>query len=540
MAKSSMSSVPSSEIDTSEAIQPDTISEIPEQDGWQPNPLEAERLAKLARLEERGILAYPARVARSHRCAEAAHEYEQFETSGGEGEPPIVRVCGRIRRLNLKGKLSFLHIADESGRLQLLARLNSLGEERYSLIKEKLLDVDDYIEGSGPMMRTRAGEISVELHELRLLSKALSPLPVIKQQQDEAGKIIAHGAFADIETRYRRRYVDLAVNEEVREVFRKRAAIIRNIQQFLDARGFLEVETPILQPLYGGAAARPFHTRHNQLKQDLFLRISFELYLKRLLVGGYDAVYEIGRDFRNEGISWKHNPEFTMLEFYQAYIDYRDVMRLCEEMVAAAAERVFGTLNVSFRGKELNLKPPWRRITIREAILEACGLDYRQFPDAESLAAELTARGEPPAPDQPWGKMVEGLLGRHVEPTLIQPTFVVDYPREISPFAKRLPQDESHVERFEAYAGGMEIGNGFSELNDPREQEARFREMAALFQAEDDDNAPLDEDYLRAMRYGMPPSGGFGLGMDRLVMLLTDQRSIRDVLLYPHLREVTR
>ena len=541
MAKSSMSSARSSETDPPAAAHSRSQSDSPASDdwqgGWQPGPLEAERLAKLTRLEERSILAYPVRVSRSHRCAEASAEYERHEAAGAGDLAPTVRVCGRIRRLNIKGKLSFLHIADESGRLQLLARLDALGAERYSLIKEKLLDVDDFIEGSGPMMRTRAGEISVELRELRILSKALSPLPVIKQQRDAAGAITEHGAFADIETRYRRRYVDLAVNEDVREVFRQRVAIIRAIQQFLDARGFLEVETPILQPLYGGAAARPFHTRHNQLKQDLFLRISFELYLKRLLVGGYDAVYEIGRDFRNEGISWKHNPEFTMLEFYQAYTDYRDVMRLCEEMVAAAAERAMGSTRVSFRGKQLDLQPPWRRLTVREAIMEACELDYAEYPDVDSLTAVLRDRGEAPAPDQPWGKLVEGLLSKYVEPTLIQPTFVLDYPREISPFAKRLPHDDSHVERFEAFVGGMEIGNGFSELNDPREQEARFREMAALFRADDDDSAPLDEDYLRALRYGMPPNGGFGLGIDRLVMLLTDQRSIRDVLLYPHLRE---
>ena len=541
MAKSSMSSARSSEADPPAVAHPRPESDSPANSGWQPGPLEAERIAKLARLEERGLLAYPARVSRSHRCAEAIVEYEEYERheAAGAGDvAPTVRVCGRIRRLNLKGKLSFLHIADESGRLQLLARLDALGAECYSLVKEKLLDVDDFIEGSGPLMRTRAGEISVELRELRVLSKALSPLPVIKQQRDAAGTITEHGAFADIETRYRRRYVDLAVNEDVREVFRQRAAIIRAIQQFLDARGFLEVETPILQPLYGGAAARPFHTRHNQLKQDLFLRISFELYLKRLLIGGYDAVYEIGRDFRNEGISWKHNPEFTMLEFYQAYTDYRDVMRLCEEMTAAAAERALGTTRVSFRGKQLDLQPPWRRLTVREAIMEACDLDYAKYPDAESLTAVLRDRGEAPAPGQPWGKLVEGLLGKFVEPALIQPTFVLDYPREISPFAKRLPQDDSHVERFEAFVGGMEIGNGFSELNDPREQEARFREMAALYQADDDDSAPLDDDYLRALRYGMPPNGGFGLGIDRLVMLLTDQRSIRDVLLYPHLREL--
>ena len=504
---------------------------------WEANSLETERLQKLTRLEERGLVAFPARAERSHPCAGAIKAFERYEAEGSAGEAPHVSVCGRIRRLNIKGKVSFLHIADESGRLQLLARRDVLGAASYDLIKEKLLDVDDFVEGSGSLIRTRAGEISVNLRRLRLLSKALTPLPVIKQQRNEAGEITEHGAFTDREKRYRERYADLAVNESVREVFRQRARIIRAIRAFLDARGFLEVETPILQPLYGGAAARPFQTHHNQLKQDLFLRVSFELYLKRLLVGGFDAVYEIGRDFRNEGVSRKHNPEFTMLEFYQAYSDYRGVMSLCEQLVAAVSESVLGRTQFRFDGQDLDLKPPWRRVTVREIIREVCGLDYVQYPEAEALREALRERGESPDRDQNWGKLVEDLLSKHVEPTLIQPTFVFDYPLEISPFAKRLPDDDSHVERFEAYMGGMEIANAFSELNDPLEQEARFREMAALYSAGADDNTPLDEDYLRAQRYGMPPNGGFGLGIDRLVMLLTDQPSIRDVLLFPHLRE---
>jgi len=371
---------------------------------------------------------------------------------------------------------------------------------------------------------------------LHVLSKALSPLPVVKEQEVD-GQTVSYGGFTDVEERYRQRYADLAVNADVRKVFRTRAQVISAVRRFLDDEGFLEVETPILQPIYGGAAARPFVTHHNQLHQDLYLRISFELYLKRLLVGMYDAVYEIGRDFRNEGVSFKHNPEFTMLEFYKAYINYEGVMDLTERLVSSTAQRVNGTTKVTYDGHEIELAPPWKRWTMRDAIRETCGIDYMDHPTAESLYAVMQSKNIPVKPGLPWGKLVEHLMGEFVEPTCIQPTFIIDYPRDISPFAKRVPGDEKHVQRFEFYIAGMEFGNAFTELNDPLDQEQRFLDMAKLFAGEDDDAAPLDEDYLRAMRYGMPPNGGFGMGIDRLVMLLTDRHTIREVLLFPHLRE---
>jgi lysyl-tRNA synthetase class 2 len=500
---------------------------------------EQERLTKVEQLEARQVAPYPRRAERSHTTAAAITAFTVHEARNGSeaAEGLEVTVCGRIRRVNIKGKLSFLHIEDESGRLQLFLRVDNMDESQYALVKDKLVEMDDFVQATGTMMRTKAGEPSVLVQDFKLLSKALSPLPVIKQAAQDDGTVIEYGEFSDVEQRYRQRYADLAVNHEVRAVFIKRAAVIRALRRFLDDEGFLEVETPILQPVYGGAAARPFITHHNQLHQDLFLRISFELYLKRLLVGGYDAVYEIGRDFRNEGVSFKHNTEFTMLEFYKAYTDYRGVMSLTERMLAAAAEAVSGTTLVEFQGQTLNFAPPWPRMTIREAVKHFCEIDYLDYPDAPSLEAAIRNMGDDIKPGQPWGKLVEHLLGEHVEPKLIQPTFITDYPRDVSPFAKRVDYDDLHVERFEFYIAGMEMGNAFTELNDPRDQEQRFQEMAKLYRDEDDDATPLDEDYLRAMRYGMPPNGGFGMGVDRLVMLLTDQRSIRDVLLYPHLRE---
>jgi lysyl-tRNA synthetase class 2 len=504
---------------------------------WQPNKLEKERVEKVERLEAQGVEAFPRRVQRTHTCAAAIAAYEALEPTDSEAAQGIeVTVCGRIRRANLKGKIAFLHIEDESGRVQLMLRVNDMDEASFALIGEKLVDNDDFVQASGTMMRTKAGEVSVHAREFRLLAKSLSPLPVIKQQTLDDGTVVEHGEFTDVESRYRQRYADLAVNADVRDVFRKRARILKAVRNFFDDEGFLEVETPILQPLYGGAAARPFITHHNQLDQDLFLRISFELYLKRLLVGGYDAVYELGRDFRNEGVSFKHNTEFTMLEFYKAYIDYHEVARLTERFVAAAAMEANGTLQINYQGKAIDFTPPWKRITMREAIREACGIDYMDYPEAAALEAVIRAKKIEVKPGLPWGKLVEHLLGEAVEPNLIQPTFIMDYPRQISPFAKRVDYDDTHVERWEMYMAGMEMANAFTELNDPRDQEARFLDMAKVFREGDDDEVPLDEDYLRAMRYGMPPNGGFGMGMDRLVMLLTNQRSIRDVLLYPHLR----
>ncbi|PJF21936.1 MAG: lysine--tRNA ligase [Phototrophicales bacterium] len=500
---------------------------------WQPNKLEQERLDKARELQKRGVELYPRRAARTHTAVQAIEAYQTAEAN----TPVQVTVTGRIRRVNLKGKVSFMHIEDESGRVQLFIRINTVGEETYSLVKDKLIDVDDFVQATGTMTQTKTGEISVEVQELTLLSKSLSPLPVVKQQVLDDGTIIEYGEFSDVESRYRQRYADLAVNLTVREIFRKRSRTLKAIRQFLDDEGFLEVETPILQPIYGGAAARPFTTYHNQLDQTLFLRISFELYLKRLLVGGYDAVYEIGRDFRNEGVSFKHNPEFTQIEFYKAYIDYNGVMDLTERMVAFVAQQVTGGTTITYQNQVIDLTPPWKRITLRDAIKQESGIDYMDHPTAEALETAIRTKEPQLKPGQTWGKLVDHLLSKYVEPKLIQPTFIIDYPRDISPFAKRVDYDDFHVERFEFFIAGMEMGNAFTELNDPLDQEQRFLDMKKLYADDDDEATPLDEDYLRAMRYGMPPNGGFGMGVDRLVMLLTDQRSIREVLLYPHLRD---
>jgi lysyl-tRNA synthetase class 2 len=323
----------------------------------------------------------------------------------------------------------------------------------------------------------------------------------------------------------------------VRHIFRTRAAIIRSLREFLDSHDFLEVETPILQPIYGGAAARPFVTFHNQLKQDLYLRISFELYLKRLLVGNFERVYEIGRDFRNEGVDRTHNPEFTMLEFYMAYADYQQIMEFAEEMILYVADKVSGSRKISFQGQELNLEPPWRRMKLSEGLVELAGIDIDEHPTAESLAQAMRAKDLQPDPNSTRGKLIDSLIGNFLEPNLIQPTFIYDYPRDISPLTKSMPDDANTVERFEAFMAGMEICNAFSELNDPLDQEARFQEMGRDYASDDEERHPMDEDYLRAMRYGMPPNGGFGMGVDRLTMLFTDTANIREAILFPHLRE---
>jgi len=386
------------------------------------------------------------------------------------------------------------------------------------------------------MMRTRTGEVTLQVHEFRLLAKAVSPLPAAKDETLEDGTLLRHAALEDPELRARQRYADLAVNPEVRETFRKRARVISALRRFLDDHGFLEVETPILQPLYGGAAAKPFITHHNQLKQDLYLRISFELYLKRLLVGNLERVYEIGRDFRNEGVSFKHNPEFTQLEFYWAYADYLQVMELNEQMVSFVCKEVSGSFKVNYQGHELDFTPPWRRLEMRQGLLEVTGVDIYEHREVDSLAAALRKKGIPPPPQATRGKLVDFMLSEYLEPTLIQPTFLYDYPRDISPLAKSKPGDPQTVERFEVYVAGFELCNAFTELNDPLDQEQRFIEMGRDYGADDEEKHPMDEDYLRAMRYGMPPCGGFGMGVDRLTMLLTDKHSIREVLLFPHLR----
>jgi lysyl-tRNA synthetase class 2 len=445
-----------------------------------------------------------------------------------------VTLAGRLRSMRPMGKITFAHIEDGTGRVQLFFRANDIGKENLDFLKNKY-DLGDFIQANGHMFRTKAGEVSLWVEDFSMLAKAITPLPAAKDEIVE-GEVVRHAALTDPETRYRQRYADLAVNPEVREIFRVRAGLTRALRDFLDGRGFLEVETPILQPIYGGAAASPFTTYHNQLKQDLFLRISFELYLKRLLVGGFERVYEIGRDFRNEGVDRTHNPEFTQLEFYWAYADYQQVMELTEEMIAYAAEQVLGKTTVTYQGKQIDLGQSWARVELNEGIHELAGIDIMAYPDAESSGAAMRARNLEVDPKAPRGKLIDALIGMYLEPTFIQPTFLYNYPRDISPLAKNLPGDPQTVERFEGFMGGFEICNAFTELNDPLEQEKRFMEMGRAYAADDEERHPMDEDYLRAMRYGMPPSGGFGMGVDRLTMLFTDRASIREVILFPHLR----
>jgi lysyl-tRNA synthetase class 2 len=495
------------------------------------NDIERERLAKLRRLIEAGTHPYPARVKRTHTTAQAIAVFEADEKSGGTVE---ATVTGRLKSFRSMGKSSFGHIEDGAGRLQLYWRFNDVGEASYQTLLRDI-DLGDFVEAQGFMFRTKTGEVSLRVKAWRVIAKSVQPLPIAKEQVVD-GQVVRYSEFADAEQRYRERYADLAVHPKVRDVFIARAQVVSALRRFLDEHGFLEVETPILQPIYGGAAARPFITHHNQLHQDLYLRISFELYLKRLLVGGYERVYEIGRDFRNEGVSYKHNPEFTQLEFYAAYLDYNDVMDLTEQMVAFVAQQVLGRTQITFSGNQIELAPPWRRVTMRDVIRQFSGIDYVEHPDAANLRAAIRAIGGHAPENATWGKLVDGLVGDYVEPKLIQPTFVTDYPRDISPLAKRKPDDPTHVERFEYFIGGIEMGNAFSELNDPLDQEARFIEMAQLYAAEDEEAHPMDEDYLNAMRYGMPPCGGFGTGVDRLTMLFTDKNTIREVVLFPHLR----
>ncbi len=512
---------------------------------WEPaNDLEAQRLEKLNRIKEAGVDPYPPRAKRTHTIQQAVDVYlaaeadlpEDDEEAKVEGLP--VTVCGRIIANRPMGRVAFANIEDATGKVQVMMRQNQVGEVFLKLYTDTF-DLFDFIQVTGTMIRTRTGEITVNADHVDLLSKALSPLPVIKERELEDGSVETYGGFTDPDARYRERYADLAVNPDVRQTFIARAKTISAIRRFLDDEGFLEVETPILQPIYGGAAARPFVTHHNKLHRDMYLRISFELYLKRLLVGMYDAVYEIGRDFRNEGLSKKHNPEFTQIEFYKAYIDYEGVMDLTERMVAAVAMHVTGGTTVEYQGATINLSPSWKRITLRDGIKEVVGIDYMDYPqnDPKLLANAMREKGVLKGEEsKKWGELVNDLLDE-VEPTLVQPTFIIDYPKDISPFAKSKPADAVHVERFEFFIAGLEMGNAFTELNDPLDQEARFVEAGKMYDAESDEYHPIDEDYLRAMRYGMPPNGGFGMGIDRLVMLLTDQPNIREVLLFPALRE---
>ncbi|HAF61051.1 MAG TPA: lysine--tRNA ligase [Anaerolineaceae bacterium] len=501
------------------------------------NELEKIRLAKVEAMRSEDIEPYPTRSEVDQTIKTAIIAFEDFEK---QSEPsinaPQAILAGRIRSKRVMGKLAFCHIEDSSGRLQLMLRVNEIGQGGLKEFDERF-DLGDFIQAGGSLMRSRTGEITLLVSEYKMLAKAITPLPAAKDEIVD-GKVVHHATLSDPETRYRQRYADLAVNDEARNIFRTRTAIIRALQRFLDKHDFIEVETPILQPIYGGAAARPFSTFHNQLHQELFLRISFELYLKRLLVGGFDRVYEIGRDFRNEGVSFKHNPEFTQLEFYMAYADYEKIMGLTEQMLATVCDEVLGKRTFIFDGQEINMDIPWRRVELRQGILEATGVDIYAYPDAEALYQAMQKAGLNPKEGQPRGKLIDSLIGDFLEPNCIQPTFLYDYPRDISPLAKNKPGNPQIVERFEGFVGGMELCNAFTELNDPLEQEKRFAEMGRTYDADDEENHPMDEDYLQAMSFGMPPSGGFGMGIDRLTMLLTGNRSIREVILFPYLRDI--
>lgn len=482
---------------------------MPEED------LRQQRLLKLEKLRAQGIDPYPKEYRRTHLAAQAV---EQFDARGEQE----IRVAGRIVGMRILGKATFAHIADGSGRIQIYARLDTLGEDKYSLFKT--FDLGDFIGVSGRLFRTKSGEITVEMSDYKLLAKSLLPLPEKW-----------HG-LVDVETRYRQRYLDLIANPEVRRTFEIRSKVIEAMRRFLHQRGFIEVETPILQPIYGGAAAKPFQTYHEALDRNLYLRIASELYLKRLIVGGFEKVFEIGPNFRNEGLSFKHNPEYTCMESYEAYADYNDVMQMVEQMVAFIAREVFGKEEITLDGRTISVAPPWRRVTMRQAILEETGIDFKQYPDQQSLYDKMAEKGMRADPSMTRAKLIDYMVSTYVEPKLIEPTFVMDFPVEVSPLAKRKADEPDLVERFEGYIGGMEIANAFTELNDPLEQRERFVKQLEDRAAGDEEAHVMDEDFVIALEHGMPPTGGLGIGIDRLVMVFADQRSIREVILFPQLR----
>jgi lysyl-tRNA synthetase class 2 len=492
----------------------------PEQGGE--DRLIEERRRKLAELRDAGVEPFPYAF---HDRAPVSEVLERYAGLGeAEESTDNLRVAGRLTARRGHGKAAFLDLTDRTGRMQLHARKDVLGDSFEPLVD---LDLGDVVGVEGAPFRTRRGELSLRVDGWTLLAKSLRPPP------DKY-----HG-LADVEQRYRHRELDLIANEDARELFVLRTRVVAAVRRFLDERGFLEVETPVLQPLYGGALARPFTTHHNALDRTFYLRIATELYLKRLIVGGLEKVYELGKDFRNEGISHKHNPEFTMLETYEAYADYLDVAAMTEELVAHVAQQTIGTLTIEREGETIDLTPPWRRVTLREAIQSETGIDIEVSKDRQTLLDAMRQAGidSHPEPGTGWGKLVDELLSKHVEPRLIQPTFVLDYPVELSPFAKPHRSEPGLVERFEAFIGGVEVANAFSELNDPDEQRARFEEQQRLASAGDEEAQPFDEDYIRALEQGMPPTGGLGIGIDRLVMMLSGRHSIREVLLFPALRE---
>lgn len=487
------------------------------------------RRRKVDELREQGIEPYPTRAERTHTSTAAIALFEAEEATEAldntSHSSQTVTLVGRITSYRHMGKTVFAHIRDGEGAVQLYIRKDVISEEPYQQVL-KLYDVGDFVQAKGELFRTKMGEVSLRVTEITMLSKALNAPPEKW-----------HG-LTDIETRYRQRYADLIANEDTRRVFSIRSKVVSSIRRFMDGHGFMEVETPVLQPLYGGAAARPFTTLHNTLDQTFYLRIADELYLKRLLVGGYEKVYEIAKDFRNEGMDRNHSPEFTMLEWYEAYSDYEQQMDYVEDMISHVVEDVFGGSTFEFQGQTIDVTPPWPRQTLRDSILERSGIDYTAYPDADELIAVARSKGCHIDAGTVWPRVVDELLKHFVRPFMIQPKFLTDYPVELSPLAKRKLDDPKHVERFQPYIGGGEIGNSFTELNDPMDQLARFMEQKRDMDAGDEEAMPIDEDFINSLMYGMPPTGGVGIGIDRLVMLLTDQPTVRDVILFPAMRRL--
>jgi len=479
-----------------------------------------QRIAKLEEIRKAGINPYPYTFPVDSHAADILENLA--DTQDFEEKQFPVKMAGRIMSMRGHGKAGFAHIQDSTGRIQIYTRRDQIGEEIYDELYKRL-DIGDIIGVEGWIFRTRTNELTVHVGKLTLLTKSLRPLPEKW-----------HG-LTDIETRYRQRYVDLIVNPDVKKVFLTRTKIIQAMRRFLDSRGFVEVETPVLQPIYGGAAARPFITHHNALGIDLYLRIADELYLKRLVVGGIEKVYEISKDFRNEGMDRDHNPEFTMMELYEAYSDYEDMMRLTEEMVSHIAQEVLGTTKITYQGNEIDLTPPWRRLPMLDGIKEALGTDVRDMSVEEliNLAKEHNLEVDD---DLSSGKLINLFFEEFVEQELIQPTFITNYPLEISPLAKRKRDDDTLTERFEIFMGQLEMGNSFSELNDPIDQRERLIDQGRQRESGDEEAHVMDEDFIRALEYGMPPTGGLGIGVGRLIMILTDMPSLRDVILFPQMR----
>jgi lysyl-tRNA synthetase class 2 len=483
----------------------------------------AHRLEKLNQLRDQGIEPFFNRFKPTHTLAQILAEYGNLTGEELEHLPHTFLLAGRLMLMREFGKAAFCHFQDGSSRLQAYVQKQVVGEDRFRLFKR--LDLGDIVGLSGRLFRTKTGELTLAVQDFVLLTKSLLPLPE------------KYHGLTDVERRYRQRYLDLIVNPSVWQVFIQRAAIIRLIREFLDARGFLEVETPMMQPIPGGATAKPFETFHQALDTKLYLRIAPELYLKRLIVGGFDRVYEINRNFRNEGLSTLHNPEFTMLEFYQAYATYEDLMELTEALITHVARTLLGTLEVLYQGQAIDLTPPWRRLDLREALTEIGGIPAEVVRDPEALVRRAREEGVVLRSGEGYGRALTKLFDLHVEGNLIQPTFVVGYPTETSPLSRKNDANPEVVDRFELFIAGREMANAFSELNDPLDQRQRFERQLAAHQAGDDETPhAVDEDFLTALEYGMPPTAGEGIGIDRLVMLLTDSPSIRDVILFPLLR----